>query len=196
MTEEERFMGPNILQGDWGQTSQFFDFLTVSEKRHSQPPTIDRTEYEDCVVELRSFLSRHRCHLSGEYAVVSQAGFLHSVLESHTGTWLTCCQVRDEQRQCWPFISQSRDPRGHDTWREAVDLANEDSHWVALTSHTHIIIVHTSYDKWWNFHRENESELLIAHYCHDTRTVDFEGNPALFCLSRAVVLHLPNAVTL
>lgn len=97
MTEEERFMGPNILQGDWGQTSQFFDFLTVSEKRHSQPPTIDRTEYEDCAVELRSFLSRHRCHLSGEYAVVSQAGFLHSVLESHTGTWLACCQVRDEQ---------------------------------------------------------------------------------------------------
>lgn len=99
------------------------------EKRSpSSTPTIDRTEYRDWAVESRSFLSKHWCHLSGEDAIVSQTGFYTLYLRLTVEPGSPAGWVRNEQRQRWPFISQLCDQWGQDTWWEAVDLANEDSH--------------------------------------------------------------------
>jgi hypothetical protein len=137
--------------------------LCLWKEAPSSISTPDRTESRDCAVEPRSFLSRHWCHLSGEYAIASQTGFSTLYLRLTLEPGSPAGRVRDGQRQRWAFISQSCDQWGQ--WHLVGGCGS--SRWefplggreLALTSHTHVIIVHMSYDKlqppFGNFHRAN-----------------------------------------
>lgn len=122
--------------------NSLISLLCLRKEAPSSTPTIDRTEYKGWAAQPRGLPSRHWCPPSIRWICCCFSDwFLLLYLRLTLEPGSPAGRVRDEQRQQWSFVSQSCDQWGHDTWWEAVDLANEKSHWVTgnllwLPTHT------------------------------------------------------------